>query len=268
MHPRRLSVLCCLFLFSFVAQAAEISWVPKGRRFPLTFGDPKEIRMAMLFDGSARIRAAVGNYFNLMGIDVSSESAKAAQLFMGIEGSGTFSLRQGPSGTFPLETMDGLFGLYFEMDQGPMQYQLRLTPISAHLGDGLPGVPVKYSRESIIGRVGYSPILGLHLYAGVNNLFHTQPVLPVWGAQVGSTYFLPWHLGRLTPFTAFDLQWRDEAETAKWSLNYHLGIALNDPAAPYHSFRFFYNYFSGADPRGQFLNRPFTAHSLGIEMQI
>ena len=60
----------------------------------------------------------------------------------------------------------------------------------------------------------------------------------------------------------------DEAAAAKWSINYHLGIALNKPDEPYHSFRFFYNYFSGADPRGQFLNRPITAHSLGVEMQI
>ncbi len=273
MIPLRRGVLCFLLFFTLVAQAGDISWIPKGRRFPLTFADPREIRMAMLFDGANRIRAVVGNYFNLLGVDVSSATEglvdpQDEKLFVGIEGSGNFSLRQGPSGAFPLETMDGLFGLYCEMNRAEWHYQLRLTHISAHLGDGLSGVPIKYSRESLIARAGYSPTNGLHVYGGISNLIHSQPALPVWGLQAGGHLFFPWHLGRLTPFTAADIQWRDEAEVAKWSVNFHLGIALNDPAEPYHSFRFFYNYYSGADPRGQFLNRPFTAHSLAVEMQI
>lgn len=270
MHLRHLPVsLAMIFvLTSLSVRGGEIEWVPKGRRFPLTFGDPKEIRMAILLDGSSRIRANVGNYFSILGVNLAEDGSNKEQLQLGFEGAGFFSLREGQSGTFPLETLDGLFGFYAEMDKGDWQFQGRLTHISAHLADGLPGTPIKYSRESLIARVGYSPSKGMHFYSGINLMINARPVLPPWGAQLGGHYFLPWSFGRLTPFTALDIQWRDEAQISKWGVNLHLGIALNDPLEPYHSFRVFYNYFSGADPRGQFLNRPFTAHSLGVEMQI
>ena len=116
MRLSRLGLLLSCFI-PLSGFASSVEWVPKGRPFPLTFADPKEIRMAMLFDGGSRIRAAVGNYFSVLGVDLSDDPFVEERFHVGIEGSGNFSLRSGPSGTFPLETMDGLFGFFAEFNK-------------------------------------------------------------------------------------------------------------------------------------------------------
>lgn len=75
------------------------------------------------------------------------------------------------------------------------------------------------------------------------------------------------NFARLTPFVAMDIKWRQESSQNP-SLSAQFGLALNNPPEAYRSFRLFYNFYTGADSRGQFYSLRYTSHALGIEMQI
>ncbi|NBV50242.1 DUF1207 domain-containing protein [bacterium] len=241
--------------------------LPSGRPFLLTFSDPREIRMGLSFQGNSQINATVGNYFSLFGVSpVHSADTPAPWTFhVGLEGAGYFTMRQAQK-RFPLETADGLIGAYFEGASGPWQAQLRLTHISAHLADGSTGTPIAYSREFAVLRAGYVPYQELQIYAGLHYLINTVPRVDPWTFQSGAHYFLPLDYS-LVPFAAMDLKWKQETSVNP-SFQLLLGLALNNPPQAYRSFRFYYSYFTGAEPRGQFFNQQVTTHSIGIDMQI
>lgn len=240
--------------------------LPSGRPFRLTFVDPREIRMGISFQGNSQINATVGNYFSLFGIQPKDSLEEKPFLFhMGLEGAGYFTMRQADK-RFPLETADGLIGSYFEGAYGPWQGQFRVTHISAHLADGSAGVPIPYSREFIGLRLGYVPYDEFQVYGGIQYIINTVPKVEPWTLQLGSNYFVPINYS-LVPFLGFDLKWRQEASSNP-SLNALFGLALNNPPQAFKSFRFYYSYFTGADPRGQFYNQIITTHSVGIDMQI
>lgn len=255
----------CLFLFSlssFGNGQLGVELLPKGRLFQLTFSDPREIRMSLSFQGSSQINASVGNYFSLFGLGYS----EGEPIFhMGLEGAGYFTMRQEDK-RFPLESADGLIGAYFEAKSGSFQGQFRLTHISAHLADGSSGNPIAYSREFAVLRLGFVPQKELQLYTGLHYLINTVPRVRPWTFQLGGNYFLPFD-SSLVPFMGADLKWREESSTNP-SAQLLLGLALNNPPEAYRSFRIYYAYYTGADPRGQFFNSLITNHSVGIELQI
>lgn len=266
MPPKlKLLFILCVFFSGPLCAQTSVEILPTGRLFRLSFPDPREIRMSLAFESDSKIHAMVGNYFSLIGFG-DAEATFPWTAHFGIEGAGYFTMRQEGS-RFPLETADGLLGVYLEGASGPWQAQLRFTHISAHLADGSNDVPIAYSRETLITRLGYQFGELANVYAGLHFLAHTIPELPPVGFQLGGIYF--WDLGsrKLTPFSAADFKWRGESDRNP-SISVQLGIALNNPIEAYRSFRFYYHYYTGADPRGQFYTRTYTAHSLGIEMQI
>lgn len=241
--------------------------LPKGRPFRLTFADPREIRMGIGFQENSVINATVGNYFSILGIEpVEKNPEDPRKVFhLGLEGAGYFTMRQAEK-RFPLETADGLIGFYFEGAYGDWQAQLRMTHISAHLADGSSGTPIAYSREFLALRFGYVPYEELQLFAGLHYLVNTIPPLPRWAFQLGGSYFVPFNYS-VVPFAGFDLKWRQESSVNP-SFQLMLGLALNNPPQSYRSFRFYYSYLTGSDPRGQFYQQGITAHTVGIDMQI
>lgn len=251
-----------LFTFAIVPTGFELELIPKERPFRLTFADPREIRMALSSQGASSIQASVGNYFSIFSIRDPEDLDWT--FHFGLEGAGFFSLRQADR-RFPLETTDGLLGIYAEGGRSLWQYQVRYTHISAHLSDGSSEHPIAYSREFLTVRGGILPLPQLHFYVGTKYLVRTIPELPRWGLQLGGSYFLG--LGKFSPFVATDLKWQQESPVNP-SLNLQIGLALNNPPQAYRSFRFFYNYYTGADYRGQYFMRELTTHSFGIEMQI
>lgn len=260
------SYLWLLMAVSALARASDvgIELLPSGRPFRPTFADPREIRMSIGFEGDSRVNAYVGNYFSLLAFQPKEGDDWRAH--MGLEGAGYFTMRS-EGGRFPLETTDGLIGLYFEGNSGPWQAQIRYTHVSAHFSDGLAGqAAIPYSRETASLRFAWAPNGSFQGYAGIHYLAHTIPTLPRPAVQWGFSWFLP--LGeKLVPFVASDFKWKAESPVnPSWA--FQLGLAVNNPPQAYRSFRFFYSYFTGGDARGQFLSRVYTAHSLGIEMQI
>lgn len=240
--------------------------LPSGRPFHLTFADPREIRMGLNFQGNSQINATVGNYFSLFGIQPTEPDPNLKKAFhMGLEGAGYFTMKQADK-RFPLETADGLIGTYFEGVHGNWQGQFRLTHISAHLADGSNGTPIAYSREFMALRFAFVPSDEYQIYGGVHYLINTVPKVAPWTWQLGGNYFIPLNYS-LVPFAGLDVKWKQESVTNP-SLNLVFGLALNNPPQAYKSFRFFYSYFTGSDPRGQFFNQLVTTHSVGIDMQI
>jgi len=204
----------------------------------------------------------VGNYFSLFSV----EEPDGWTTHFGFEGAGFFGMRQNKK-RFPLETIDGLIGLYLEGKQDKWQVQFRYTHVSAHLADGADSEAIAYSRETLVTRVGYLITPDIHLYGGMHLVTHAIPEVPVLGLQWGTTAFLPWRWMKFVPFAAADFKWSEESKYNP-SFALQLGIAANNPPTPYHSFRFFYRYYTGSDPRGQYYLGTFTSHSFGIEMQI
>lgn len=264
MRVKERLILLCLFLTAAPCLAAEIEWevLPKGRPFRLTFADPREIRMGLNIAGGSRIQAAVGNYFSLLAMRVDEREF----WHFGIEGAGYFGMRQA-EGRFPLETTDGLIGLYLEGKRESLEWQLRYTHVSAHLADGSRDSAIAYSREFLKLRGAYAPSPFFQAYAGIMRLVNTVPDVGKWGLQWGANIFLPSQFELLVPFLAADFQIRQETSFNP-SLSFQLGMAFNDPPEAWRSFRIFYSFQSGADPRGQFYDRALTLHALGIEMQI
>ncbi|MBI4404150.1 MAG: DUF1207 domain-containing protein [Deltaproteobacteria bacterium] len=256
-----------LFIASSIAMGLSdigLELLPKGRPFRLTFGDPREIRMALLYEGDSHIQAVVGNYFSIFAIKPSDDNHWA--LHLGLEGAGYFSLRQAES-RFPLEAADGQLGIYFEGFADKWQGQLRYTHLSAHLADGSEGVAIPFSREYVSIRIAYLILPQLHAYVGQHFIINSVPPVPVLWTQWGFSLFSPKGMGKLTPFVATDFKWKQESRYNP-TFNLQVGLALNNPPEAYRSFRFFYAYGTGQDPRGQFYERTQTVHSLGVEMQI
>jgi len=221
--------------------------------------------MALTYAGDSRITAAVGNYFSILSVSPSEEEP-TWRIHFGVEGAGFFGLRREEE-RFPLETADGLIGLYLEGNTGVWQGQMRFTHVSAHLADGSLDTPIAYSRETLSARVGFAPSYDFHAYLGVYRLLASFPSVPSWALQWGGSYFLSSTTKSLVPFIATDFKWKEESSYNP-SLSLQVGLALNNPPQAYRSFRFYYAYFTGADPRGQFYSRSYTSHSFGIEMQI
>ncbi len=260
---RRILFFCGIFACLAVpAESGQLTLVPQGRLFPITFADPREIRTAVGFSGDASIQAIVGSYLSLFSV---SPSESSWRFQFGLEGRGLFSMRQA-GGRFPLETVDGTLGAYFEAASGDWHYQLRYTHVSAHLADGSSGSAFPYSRESLSFRSGYCPNENLHLYVGLHKIVHTMPKVFPWALQIGANYFVPvnWPL---SPFIGSDLRWQEESPTNP-SFSLQLGFALHEASAAARSFRMYYSYYTGADVRGQFYRSLRTFHSFGLEFPL
>jgi hypothetical protein len=258
-----LALLSFFFLASSV-RADSLDWLllPSRRPVRLSIADPREIAMDLGFTSDAKMMAVVGNYFSFLGVQPDD---KSWLIHFGIEGCGFFTLRS-EGGRFPLETVDGLVGLYAEGVWGIWQGQVRYTHISAHLADGSSGTPIAYSREFVTLKGAYVPDESAQAYVAFESLVNSTPSLPALGAEWGGSYFLP--LGsRLTPFAALDMKWRQET-VYNPSFSLQLGVALNRPPDSYRSFRLYYAYYTGQDPRGQYYMLEYTSHSIVLEMQI
>ncbi len=241
---------------------SQLTLIPAGRLFPITFADPREIRTAVTFSGDKDIQAMIGSYLSIFSIRPEDQSW---DFHFGLEGRGYFTMRQ-ESGRFPLETVDGTIGFYTEYAQGPWAWQLRYTHVSAHLADGSSGTPFGYSRETVSLRGGYSPSESLHVYFGWHRLVNTTPKVYGNALQVGANWFLPWG-GQTTPFIGSDLRWNEESKINP-SFSLQLGVALHRPESVRRSFRLFYSYYTGSDVRGQFFQSARTGHSFGLEVPL
>lgn len=241
-----------------------VGWrvLPPSRPFPSLPSDPRDLKIGLRKNNHAELEADIGGYRSVAGWK--GEMGGEPTIFhTGIEGNGYFLMRK-ESSRFPLNSSDGLIGLYAEALRGLWMFQLRYTHISAHLSDGLFNVRqrIYYSREFLVLRAARQ--LGwVRAYLGYSFLTHTIPALPRHGLQAGAYAILPWHWYRWHPYAGADLRVRSAEEGTTYQLG--LGAALDSSlGAP--PLRIVANYTKGHDLRGQFYNERSEKWAFGFEL--
>lgn len=246
------------------APSQEEGWValPAGRPFPSLVPDVRDLKLGLRKNNKNELEADVGGYRSFAGWR-GSVLGEDSILHVGLEGNAYFQMKKEGS-KFPLQSSDGLIGLYGEAIRGAWMYQLRFTHISAHLSDGLYNIRerIVYTRETLSLRAAYQ--WGFtRLYAGYHFLVHTKPDLSRSSLQAGFYSVLPasWH--HIHPYVGADVRMRDSQEGT--TMNLTLGGALTSSQGT-PTLRLLVAYLKGNDPRGQFYNVPTEKWSGGLEM--
>lgn len=238
-------------------------WLPPGRPFPSVPVDMRDLKIGFRKTDESKIEADVGGYRSVYGWkgDVSGHDMV---LHAGIEGNAYFTMRKEGS-RFPLESSDGMFGVFIEAVRNKWFYQLRFTHISAHLSDGAVDVvnASRYSREFFVLRVA-KQIAWLRPYIAAHYLVHTIPNdLKKLGVQAGFYAIPPLRLGLFRPY--FGIDFRHYGGREGTTTNFGLGMALtSELGAP--PIRFSINYMKGNDLRGQFFATKIAKWHGGFEL--
>lgn len=239
-------------------------WIvlPTSRPFPILLSDPRDLKLGLRHNNKKELEADVGAYRSVMGWKGEVEGEKTI-FHTGIEGAGYFLLRK-EGAKFPLQSSDGLIGVYGEASRGPLAYQLRYTHISAHLSDGLFGVRTRetYTRETLSFRVSRQWDF-VRAYLGYHFLAHTQPVLPKHSLQIGTYAIFPLAWKHWHPYAGADYRLRSNEEGRNLFLT--LGVALVSElgAAP---LRLGASYLKGHDLRGQFFREKTDKWTFGLDI--
>jgi hypothetical protein len=212
------------------------AWFPGGRTFPEPLADPHESRFGFDWIESGLVSGRAGRGVAL---------ARAGDLDLRIDGMLWGWFRQTPGFNFPLETIDGQFGLALEGRAGAWTGRLRYGHSSSHEADGSPGwggKQVVWSREMITALAAFDGVPRLTLYGGPTFMLRGEPDEPAFAAQLGGVARL--EPRGTSPYAAFDL--RLKAENAdRVNQSYEMGFALA-PAA-----RIAAGYETGMSERGQ-----------------
>ncbi len=193
--------------------------------------------------------AAVGNYISVL----PREFSKNFSIDLGLEG-GVFLSMENSNFKFPLETIDGLFGVFFETKFNFLHFQTRISHTSAHIADGSKETAITYSREFTQFRLALNMLHYFYVYTGISFLFHTIPETAPLGFQAGFNLIFE---TSIKPFIAIDTKWCGDTNY-RYNLNLQVGII------PIKNIKFYYAYYNGFDLRGQFYYSPYISHSLGL----
>jgi hypothetical protein len=243
-------------------QPAGWSVLPPGRPFPSLPTDPRDLKLALRMNSKSELEADVGGYRSFAGWK-GRVKGKETVMHFGLEGNAYFVMRK-EGVKFPLNSSDGLIGLYADAVRGLWLYQVRFTHLSAHLSDGLTGIRERftYTRETLSLRLARQ--LGiLRAYGGYHFLVHTKPELPRHSLQLGLYSIFPWGWRRLHPYLGGDIRLRNREEGTTFHLTGGLALVSSLGAPP---LRFSINYLKGHDLRGQFFREKAEKWSGGLEL--
>jgi hypothetical protein len=246
---------------SMPADAEDWTFLPVARRpFGILPSDPRDLHLGLRKNNKRELEADVAGYRSLVAWSDGNLVAHA-----GIEGAAYFDMRQEGS-KFPLNSSDGLVGIYGEAARGEWAWQARYTHISAHIADGLFGVraPFVYTREFLALRAAYS--LGwLRPYAGYQLLTHTAPDVPRHSLELGAYAILPAHWGPAHPYLGGDLRVRGAREGTTYQLSAGAAFLSRVDVAPV---RLTASYLKGHDLRGQFFEETTEKWSFGLDLDL
>ena len=228
---------------------------PGGRTFPEPYADPHEARFGFDWVESGHVSGRAGRSLALV---------RSGGLDVRIDGMLWAWLRQTPGFNFPLETVDGQFGMALEGRSGEFAGRLRYGHASSHRADGSPeaGMPqVVWSRESITLLGAWTPSKRATLYAGPTFMLRGEPDAQAFTAQLGGT--ARFTSGRWAPYAAADLRMKAEFDNMV-NQSYELGVLLDGPRGPV--MRVAAGYERGPSERGQARDTVEEFFRLGITL--
>ena len=256
--PHTLRALCAVSVMLLGAPASvalsAVRWLPDTVPTPPLVADPFEPRLSLaVYPADEHLHAVLGGLVPLvrLGEDdfhVTTSLDGGAWLELGISGN-----------LFPMETVDGAFGLRMDAARNPWRLCLRVRHWSAHRADGDSAVaypPESVSREFVTLEMGLRPST-LYVYARVGTAWHAVPETE--GLIVGAGIQWMAQTGSWRPLLAFhfdDDPHRGDAST--WSI-----FAGTETGA--RPLRLGLRWWKGPGPGGQ--DREARMERFGIEMQ-
>ena len=172
------------------AAHAAWTWFPAGPNFAPLTADPHEPRFGFDLVESNRASGFVGERFALAGFGRSAAADAPPRMRLVVDGMLWAWLSRRPGFNFPLESVDGSFGLAVDWlpSAGPWTARLRYGHDSSHLGDGgydIEARRIVYSRESFEAIGSWAGGRGLRAYVGPAFLVHGEPQAPAFQLQFG-----------------------------------------------------------------------------------
>ncbi len=239
---------------------AGVAGLPAERPFAPLTADPAEVRLGFDWLEKAQLAAFTGRR---VGVARFGEGPRA--MVLAADGMLSARITSRPHFTFPLQTVDGTFGLALERARGAWSERLRWGHHSGHFGDGVPDVEARrfvYTRELVSFTVSYAASRALRLYAGPLATVRAAPRAAAWQGQLGGE--LRGHARAATaavPYAAW--HWTLKAENAnRVNQSYEAGVRLN--ATSGSSARFMLGYFDGVSERGELWRTPERYVRLGV----
>ena len=232
---------------------------PGGRAFPEPVADPRESRFGFDWVESGRVSGRAGRSVALV---------RDGAFDLRLDGMLWAWLRQTPGFNFPLETIDGQFGMALEAHHDAFSGRLRYGHASSHVSDGNAAYgqdPKVWSRETLMLLAAWTsdrlseplPSPRFTIYAGPTFMLRGEPDEPAFTGQLGGSM----RLGRsaFVPYAAFDLRMKAENES-RVNQSYELGASYRT------AFRVTAGYEAGVSERGQF--QPHVEHffRLGVTL--
>jgi len=262
MLPRRAVLAFVLMLCSPLAARparAEWTWLPGDAGFQPLTADPHEPRFGFDLVESDRASAFAGRRFTLARIGV-PEPVAATRI--SIDGMLWAWLSRRAGFNFPLESVDGSFGLALDRVSGPWSARVRYGHVSSHLGDGgydIEARRIVYSREQVSALASWAGAKRLRVYAGPTFMVRGSPSAPAFQCQLGGE--AAGAPGTASPYAAFDL--RLKAENAnRVNQSYQAGLRFG--RVPGQRARIVFGYETGISERGQEWQKPEHFFHAGI----
>ncbi|MEP7027870.1 MAG: DUF1207 domain-containing protein [Candidatus Eisenbacteria bacterium] len=229
------------------AARAAVTWLPgEGGFAPLT-ADPRTPRFGFDLIEADRASGFTGRRFPLARIDGDGPSST----LLAVDGMLWGWFARLPNFNFPLESVDGSFGIALERMAGPWSARLRYGHLSSHLGDGgydIEARRIAYSRESVALVGSYAPGSGLRAYAGPTFMLHGTPRAPAFQFQVGAEATRARAGRAASPYAAVDLRLKAEVEN-RVNQSYQAGVRIG--REPGRRVRISVGYEAGMSERGQ-----------------
>lgn len=176
-------------------------------------------------------------------------------------------LRQTPGFNFPLETVDGSFGMALESRRGAFASRLRYGHVSSHLADGERNIErnrIGFSRETVSWILACTGSRRLTAYAGPTFMLRGEPDAPAFQVQAGAEVRFRSQASRgLLPYAALDLRMKRE-NANRVNQSYELGVRLARGRG--FPMRVAAGYTTGVSERGQLWRRAESFFRLGVTL--
>jgi hypothetical protein len=274
---RKVALIILLISAGFVSAQTETELFPDKLNIQPFTANTLEPKLGFVFQlNENKLDLNIGNSMDIIHWkDGYSNYTIGADLF-------TYTLlRKEENFHFPVDAVDYLFGINFSYKKQVHNYSFgfrgRISHISAHFVDGhfdntndqwMNGLsPMVYSRE-FIELMPFYEFNNFRAYFGGTYNFHIDPSrLGKANFQVGFDYFMKNKISEVaTPFLGYDC--RIVKVNAFYSANNSLNCGIKFGKAEGKGLSIYYQYYSGNDLHGEYVDFKSTYSSLGINLDL